>query len=62
MTIYLVTARGTVHKAIQGDTQLLTDERDNIDDAKVARYTEWNAAKAAAKRWCRHCFATGPVG
>jgi hypothetical protein len=63
MTVYLVVgSRRTLHKAVQSEAGVMSLEADNIDDSKAVEvYTDWNAAKSAAKRWCRRCFSSGPV-
>lgn len=56
MTVYLVTAKGTLHAAVRDGQRTLTDERDNLDDAKVVEYEDYTIAQRAARRKCRRCF------
>lgn len=58
MTVYLVAGkRRTLHKAVQSATGVMSLEADNLDQTKAQEvYTDWNAAKSAAKRWCGRCF------
>lgn len=62
MSVYVVVGRRrTLHKAVQTEGGLMSLEADNFDVAtNVKVYEDWNAAKAAAKRWCRRCWPIGP--
>ena len=57
---YICTKRGTLHLAVKThDGRLLTDERDNIDEAKIA----WALPKPTSdfKRYCERCFDSAPL-
>lgn len=58
MTVYLLTSRGTIHKAIQtADGERMTFEGDNLDVAKVTVYDDLAQVPSdKTKKLCRRCF------
>ena len=53
VTVYLVTGRKTLHKAVRQNGILLTAEADNLDTAKATEYTDLGDAQEAARHSCR---------
>lgn len=58
MTIYLLTRKGVLHKAIQSEAGLMTFEADNLDatEGSIVRFLDLHVALEAAKHPCRRCF------
>lgn len=58
MTIYLLTKRGTLHRAVQDVSgQKMSYEGDNLDVAEVDVFGELIDVPAERiKRFCRRCF------
>ena len=49
---------GTIHKRYRTDAgDLLTDERDNLDDAGSFTVLAEDAVSIASLHWCERCFA-----
>ena len=62
MTVYLLTKRGVLHKAIRDESgAVATFEGDNLDQSDgPERYGELAQVPAdRIKRWCKRCFPGG---
>lgn len=62
MTVYLLTKKGTLHKAYRDEGgNIATLEADNLDQTDGPdRYGELQQVPAdRIKRWCKRCFPDG---
>jgi hypothetical protein len=62
--VYVLTKRGTLHKAEQTEAGLQSFETDNLDSAQTTVYGDLKQVPAQLfRRWCRRCFKQeGPNG
>lgn len=57
LTVYVLTSKGVLHRGVQTEGGLLTNESCNLDaTSSRSLYEDEAVARRDAKRACRRCF------